>query len=133
LCAHGACSRGGRRPPEPVRGASRVSRPGPRRAPRQRRLGQAPHRALPGRQVQPPPAWAGGQRARDRGAHNGPRRSESRAVRRAAEPVAIAVILTLGLVAALVTGAPARLAVQAWLLALGAFGLLAATFALRAP
>jgi hypothetical protein len=54
-------------------------------------------------------------------------------VRRAAEPVGVAVILTLGLVAALATGAPGKLALQAWLLALGAIGLPAATLALPAP
>ena len=54
-------------------------------------------------------------------------------MRRAAEPVGVAVILTLGLVAALATGAPGQLALQAWLLALGALGLLTATLALRAP
>jgi hypothetical protein len=54
-------------------------------------------------------------------------------VRRAAEPVAVAVALSLALVAALATGAPAKLALQAWLLALGALCLLAATLALRAP
>jgi hypothetical protein len=54
-------------------------------------------------------------------------------VKRFAEPGAGAVLLTLALAAALATGAPARLALQAWLLALGALGLLTATLALRAP
>jgi hypothetical protein len=54
-------------------------------------------------------------------------------VRRLAEPAAGAVLLSLALGAALATGAPARLALQAWLLALGALGLLTATLALRAP
>jgi hypothetical protein len=54
-------------------------------------------------------------------------------MRRVAEPAAGAFLVTLALGAALATGAPARLALQAWLLALGAIGLLAATLALPAP
>ena len=54
-------------------------------------------------------------------------------MKRAAEPVGIAVLVTLALVAALAIGAPTRLAIQVWLLALGALGLLATTLALRAP
>ena len=54
-------------------------------------------------------------------------------MRRAAEPAGVAVVLTLGLVAALATGAPGKLALQAWLLALGALGLLTANLALRSP
>ena len=45
----------------------------------------------------------------------------------------MAVLLTLALVTALAAGAPTKLAVQAWLLALGAVGLLTANLALRAP
>jgi hypothetical protein len=54
-------------------------------------------------------------------------------VSRLVEPGAGALLLSLALGAALATGAPAGLAVQAWLLALGALGLLTATLALRAP
>jgi len=54
-------------------------------------------------------------------------------VRRAVEPVAVGVVFSLGLIAALAIGAPAKLALQSWLLALGALGLLTATLALRAP
>jgi len=54
-------------------------------------------------------------------------------VRRLAEPAAGVLLVTLALGAALATGAPARLALQAWLLALGAIGLLAATLALPEP
>ena len=48
-------------------------------------------------------------------------------------PVPVAVALTLACVAALATGAPGGLAVQAWLLALGGLGLFTAAFALRTP
>ena len=53
-------------------------------------------------------------------------------MRRAVEPVAVGVVFSLGLIAALAIGAPAKLALQSWLLALGALGLLTATLALRA-
>ena len=52
-------------------------------------------------------------------------------MKRLAVPIALAVLATLGLAAAIVSGAPGELSVQAWLLALGALGLATGALALR--
>jgi hypothetical protein len=54
-------------------------------------------------------------------------------VRKALEPAALVVGLAIALATAIASGAPVSLAVRAWLLALGAVGLLTALLALRAP
>jgi hypothetical protein len=54
-------------------------------------------------------------------------------VSKAVEPAGLALALTLALGTAVASGAPVGLALRAWLLALGALGLLAAALALRAP
>lgn len=54
-------------------------------------------------------------------------------MKRLAAPLALAVLASLGLTAAIVSGAPGKLSVQAWLLALGALGLATGALSLRAP
>ncbi|HEY2935973.1 MAG TPA: hypothetical protein VGJ25_05195 [Gaiellaceae bacterium] len=54
-------------------------------------------------------------------------------MKRLAVPLGLAVLATVGLTAAIVSGAPRELTVQAWLLALGALGLATGALALRAP
>jgi hypothetical protein len=54
-------------------------------------------------------------------------------VKRLAAPLALAVVATVGLAAAIVFGAPGELSVQTWLLALGALGLATGAHALRTP
>lgn len=54
-------------------------------------------------------------------------------MRKLAEPAGVALALTLALGTAVASGAPVALAVRAWLLALGAVGLLTAGLALRVP